>query len=653
MNVSRQISPNPPINSIRQKTHMPLLRNAILVLILTLASLAGSAFAATILPPAETCFQALTPTSGGPSNTGSGMVGLLGTITAGTGGITGTYGGVPLTGGSGTGATANITVLGGVTAVAVLNPGTQYVVGDVLSAAAGNIGNVAGFSVPISSVTINDSLAGGQVYMYQPATLIFKQTWQNAGQTVLNTNPVQLDANGCAIIYGSGIYRQILKDSLGNTVWDQLTADTSGSVVMWAGLASGTPNTITVVAPNFNGADGQEICFVAFQTNTGAATINPSGFGPISIVADTSAGPAGLIGGEIVAGNVVCGIYHTSTAEFYLLNGVQVANSIAASSIAPQGYLTLVNAASGGPIQGSGDVLAATAVYYSPYVGNQIPIYNGTQFVSRVFSELTLNLTSSAHTAGSIYDACVFSNAGNPVLVTGPAWSNSAAGTGSRGTGVGTAQLSRISGIWTNTVQITGTNGTNTYTVPVNQCTYVGSILIDSGASGQISNYRSWGQSRSVGTWNAYNRAPIVLSAGDGTATWVYISATIRPSNNNTANSMTVFQGLPEETVAVEFDQLLEENGVAASEQARMTIGVGWNSTTAYSGTNATFQTLFAVAGALTFNGEGLYRAYYSAPPFLGIATVTSLEAVPVLLNATATFMGTQPNMVLSASWRG
>ena len=35
----------------------------------------NTAPAATILPPAETCFQALTPTSGGPSNTGSGMVG--------------------------------------------------------------------------------------------------------------------------------------------------------------------------------------------------------------------------------------------------------------------------------------------------------------------------------------------------------------------------------------------------------------------------------------------------------------------------------------------------------------------------------------------------------------------------------------------------
>src|ERR1700760_1428111 len=84
----------------------------------------SQAFAqATILPPGETCFQATTGING--------MVGVLGTITGGSLYTNGTYGGVPLTGGSGTGATANITVSGGVvTAVAVLNPGVNYLVGD-------------------------------------------------------------------------------------------------------------------------------------------------------------------------------------------------------------------------------------------------------------------------------------------------------------------------------------------------------------------------------------------------------------------------------------------------------------------------------------------------------------------------------------------
>lgn len=65
-------------------------------------------------------------------------------------------------------------------------------------------------------------LVGGKVGMYVPNTLIFKNTWQNSGETVLNTNPIILDSRGQALIYGSGLYRQIVKDSLGNLIWDEL-----------------------------------------------------------------------------------------------------------------------------------------------------------------------------------------------------------------------------------------------------------------------------------------------------------------------------------------------------------------------------------------------------------------------------------------------
>lgn len=64
-------------------------------------------------------------------------------------------------------------------------------------------------------------LVAGKVYMYEPLTLIPKDTWQDSGQNTLNTNPVILDSRGQAVIYGSGDYRQILTDSLGNTIWDQ------------------------------------------------------------------------------------------------------------------------------------------------------------------------------------------------------------------------------------------------------------------------------------------------------------------------------------------------------------------------------------------------------------------------------------------------
>ena len=82
-------------------------------------------------------------------------VATLGAITGGSAYTAGTYFDVPLTGGSGSGALATITVAGGaVTAVTITDGGLQYGVANTLSAAAANIGGTgSGFSVPVASVT--------------------------------------------------------------------------------------------------------------------------------------------------------------------------------------------------------------------------------------------------------------------------------------------------------------------------------------------------------------------------------------------------------------------------------------------------------------------------------------------------------------------
>jgi len=611
---------------------------------------------ATLLPLAESCFVGLSPTSGGPGGTGTGFVGLLGPITGGSGGTNGTYGGVALTGGNGTGATANITVSGGaVTAVTILNPGKQFMVGNVLSAVPSTIGNVTGFSVPISSVYINQSLAGGTVAYYVPNTSTFKQTWFNADQASnhQNTNPVQLDANGCAIVYGSGIYRQVLQDSLGNTIWDQLTASTNQNNPYWANLAGGTPNAITVVDTAFAGIDGQIIGFIPLSTNTGATTLTPSGFGTYSILKDTSAGAEALTGGEIVANspsNVVYVSFSATQQNFHIINLVQPSAS-AAPVQPPQGYLTLQNAASGGPVQGPNDITAATTVYYSPYVGNQIPIWNGSSFSILVFPELTLAVSSSAQASNTAYDACIFNNAGTPVAVFGPAWATSSGASATRGTGAGSPQLQKQNGIWVNAFSINANNGSNTYTIPALQCTYVGSVLVDATA-GQISAYRTWGQSRKFGVWNAYWRIPIYLQVGDSTASWGYTTAIIRPSNNATANSLITFVGLPEETVNLTFQQtIIPSNSSVVGIQVDLgQIGIGYNSTTAFSGTTAQVM-IDTLPGSGVWEIGGSPPAMYQPPITIGAQTITALETVTGTRGAT--FFGTQPTMLLLAQWRG
>lgn len=67
--------------------------------------------------------------------------------------------------------------------------------------------------------------ANGTVGFYIPATLTDKTTWRDYQGVTPNVNPVALDSNGRALIFGSGNYRQILKDSLGNTIWDIVIGD--------------------------------------------------------------------------------------------------------------------------------------------------------------------------------------------------------------------------------------------------------------------------------------------------------------------------------------------------------------------------------------------------------------------------------------------
>lgn len=103
--------------------------------------------------------------------TGSGAILSRGAIVPGSGYTNnGTYTGVALTGGSGSGALATIVVTGNaVSAVTITTPGTGYAAGDTLSAAAANIGTSgSGFSVGVATASTTAStyaaLPAGHTY---------------------------------------------------------------------------------------------------------------------------------------------------------------------------------------------------------------------------------------------------------------------------------------------------------------------------------------------------------------------------------------------------------------------------------------------------------------------------------------------------------
>lgn len=162
-------------------------------------------------------------------------------------------------------------------------------------------------------------LASGTVTFYVPGTTTLKNTWSNSSQTILNTNPVVLDSGGRAVIYGSGAYRQVVKDQNGNVIWDQLTSDTSSaSNLGWGATSSGTANTQTISSGTFTGVDGQTLYFLAGYTNTGAMTLNVNGTGATGVLKDGQGGPVFLTGGEVVAGAIIGVTYSVATGQFHL-----------------------------------------------------------------------------------------------------------------------------------------------------------------------------------------------------------------------------------------------------------------------------------------------------------------------------------------------
>ncbi len=89
------------------------------------------------------------------SRLGFGSTISAGSITTpGAGGVDGNYQAVALTGGNGSLATADITVTGGAVAIVTLDTGGQdFAIGDVLTAATGDIGGVVGFTWTVSDIT--------------------------------------------------------------------------------------------------------------------------------------------------------------------------------------------------------------------------------------------------------------------------------------------------------------------------------------------------------------------------------------------------------------------------------------------------------------------------------------------------------------------
>jgi len=288
--------------------------------------------------------------------------------------------------------------------------------------------------------------------------------------------------------------------------------------------------------------------------------------------------------------------------------------------LAPQGRLTLT---SNTPVM-TMDATNVSSVYYAPYVGNNIPIYNGTSMQSNTFSQLTMTLTSS-QTNGSIYDLFVFLNSGTVTIGAGPAWSGVNPLT-SRGTGAGTTELEQKSGIWVNKNTITLINNSTSYSsIPADEATYVGSVYMTAnGETGvQFAPAAAAGGSGTViGLWNGYNRVRVTSSSSDSTSTWTY-SGAWRDANNSASNSIKWLDGLGQTSISAAYDVL----GNNSSASGSTNIGVGINAIT----TPAINPQVTNTTALFTMHGATM------SPPILGLNITNAIERATA---GTETFYG-------------
>lgn len=206
------------------------------------------------------------------------------------------------------------------------------------------------------------------------------------------------------------------------------------------------------------------------------------------------------------------------------------------------GRLTLT---SGVPVT-TADVIAAVTLYFTPYKGARIALYDtvSSNWKFYIFAERSISL--SGLTADTNYDAYLYNNAGTLTLEL-VAWTDNT----TRATALATQD-----GIYCKTGSL--------------DRRYLGTIRITA-TIGQCEDSLT---KRYV--WNYYNRIRRSFYNFDSTASWTYTTATWRQSRATVANKVESVIGVVEDAIDLMFVQRIQ----AIAAGAFPVIGIGVNSTT-------------------------------------------------------------------------
>lgn len=106
-------------------------------------------------------------------------------------------------------------------------------------------------------------LSNGLVYTYQVGTSTPVPTYQDDAETVLNENPVLISPFGRTLLFGTGNFRLIVKDSNGNTIYDQNTSSFLESNAISAAMAPVVSASTLALARTAMGIDSEVAAAIA------------------------------------------------------------------------------------------------------------------------------------------------------------------------------------------------------------------------------------------------------------------------------------------------------------------------------------------------------------------------------------------------------
>lgn len=510
-----------------------------------------------------------------------------------------------------------------------------------------------------------DPLSAGGMCVFAAGTSTLATTYTTATGGVANANPIRFNStgrpssNGFFLVPGVS-YKLVLKDftgvavptcvpDTGVTIWTQDNIDaspassvniettgTAGVSFLAGELGYMSDGSGGLVAGNWYKADA-DFTYASTTTPQIAFAVNAitAGFQGSFRLVGTTTGLVGLTPGfTYYVSATAGGLTATAPSNARLVGQANTSTSLVAG-MPPQRPTNIIN----GVVEGrltltTGlavtvlDVTAATTVFYTPYTGNQIALYDGISWNTRTFTQLSVAVPA---TTAKNYDVFIYESAQVPTIELSAAWNTDSARFAA---GIYATALPVQDGVYVKSTNGTAIDATRRY-VGSFRTTAVSGQTEDSGAT----NCGSVSPKRYV--YNYYNRVDRALCRTETTDTWNYTLAAFQQANASALNQVEILTGVREETL----DLVVTAHSGNTNASIGRSTAIGENSVTTPSNKSGIGRMLSAITDIVETT------ATFHTVPVLGLGTYAWLESSTA--TGTTTWYGDNGGAVLQSGMFG